>query len=62
MINLLYNSLTMKKIVFIAVCIVGLISFSSCRSTSKSCAYTKNTKKAQKPQQTEYIVTTTVAE
>ncbi|WP_157662416.1 hypothetical protein [Polaribacter sp. SA4-10] len=27
----------MKKLVFIAICILGLLSFSSCRSTSKSC-------------------------
>jgi hypothetical protein len=27
----------MKKIVFIAVCILGIICFSSCRSTSSSC-------------------------
>ncbi|WP_438988275.1 hypothetical protein [Polaribacter sp.] len=27
----------MKKVVFIAICIIGLICFSSCRSTSKSC-------------------------
>ena len=27
----------MKKAVFIAVCIIGIICFSSCRSTSQSC-------------------------
>jgi hypothetical protein len=27
----------MKKVVFIAICIVGIICFSSCRSTSKPC-------------------------
>ncbi|MDX6745855.1 hypothetical protein SHK09_03545 [Polaribacter sp. PL03] len=27
----------MKKVVFVAICIVGIICFSSCRSTSKSC-------------------------
>jgi|TARA_B100000809_G_scaffold25461_1_gene22356 hypothetical protein len=27
----------MKKVVFIAVCIVGILCFSSCRSTSKPC-------------------------
>ena len=27
----------MKKVVFISVCIVGILCFSSCRSTSKPC-------------------------
>ena len=27
----------MKKVVFIAICVLGIICFSSCRSTSKSC-------------------------
>ncbi|WP_171032311.1 hypothetical protein [Polaribacter aestuariivivens] len=27
----------MKKVVFVAICIIGIICFSSCRSTSKSC-------------------------
>ncbi|WP_299670141.1 hypothetical protein [uncultured Polaribacter sp.] len=27
----------MKKVVFVAICIVGIICFSSCRSTSSSC-------------------------
>ena len=27
----------MKKVVFISVCIVGILCFSSCRSTSRSC-------------------------
>jgi|TARA_B110000305_G_scaffold109378_1_gene123080 hypothetical protein len=27
----------MKKIVFIAICIVGILCFLSCRSTSKPC-------------------------
>jgi hypothetical protein len=27
----------MKKVVFIAICIVGVICFSSCRSTTKPC-------------------------
>tara|TARA_B100000795_G_scaffold184531_1_gene140033 strand:- start:725 stop:865 length:141 start_codon:yes stop_codon:yes gene_type:complete len=29
----------MKKIVFIAVCIIGILCFSSCRSTSKPCGF-----------------------
>ncbi|MGY8942665.1 MAG: hypothetical protein ACKVHV_01305 [Flavobacteriales bacterium] len=27
----------MKKVLFIAVCILGILCFSSCRSTSRSC-------------------------
>ncbi|WP_299060784.1 hypothetical protein [uncultured Polaribacter sp.] len=27
----------MKKIVFVAICIIGFTCFSSCRSTSKPC-------------------------
>ena len=41
----------MKKVVFIAICIVGLVSFSSCRSTSKSCGLAKNTKQTKQAQQ-----------
>lgn len=37
----------MKRLVFIVICIVGLVSFSSCRSTSKSCGLAKNTKQKQ---------------
>ena len=32
----------MKKAVFIAICMLGLISFSSCRSTSKPCGLAEN--------------------
>ncbi|QOD61224.1 hypothetical protein H9I45_01895 [Polaribacter haliotis] len=27
----------MKRVVFVAICVLGIICFSSCRSTSKSC-------------------------
>lgn len=33
----------MKKAVFIVVCILGIICFSSCRSTSQSCGLADNT-------------------
>lgn len=33
----LKNYLKMKKVLFIAVCILGILCFSSCRSTSRSC-------------------------
>jgi hypothetical protein len=32
----------MKKAVFIVVCILGIICFSSCRSTSQSCGLADN--------------------
>jgi len=32
----------MKKAIFIAVCILGIICFSSCRSTSQSCGLANN--------------------
>ena len=33
----------MKKVVFIAICVLGIICFSSCRSTSKSCGLADTT-------------------
>jgi len=33
----------MKRIVFIAICILGIISITSCRSTSASCGLAENT-------------------
>jgi len=33
---------TMKRIVFIAICVLGLLSFSSCRSTSSPCGLAEN--------------------
>ena len=33
----------MKKAAFIVVCILGIICFSSCRSTSSSCGLAENT-------------------
>ena len=35
----------MKKIVLIAICICGLLSFSSCRSTSDPCGLAKSESK-----------------
>lgn len=32
----------MKRIVFIAICVLGLVSFSSCRSTSDPCGLADN--------------------
>jgi len=32
----------MKKVVFIAICILGIVSISSCRSTSRNCGLAEN--------------------
>jgi hypothetical protein len=32
----------MKKTVFIAICVLGIVCFSSCRSTSSSCGLANN--------------------
>ena len=32
----------MKKVAFIAICIIGLLCFSSCRSSSASCGLADN--------------------
>jgi len=37
----------MKKIVFIAICILGIVCLSSCRSTSSSCGLADNAEKTQ---------------
>ena len=43
----------MKRIVFIVICVLGLLSFSSCRSTSSPCGLadseTNQTKQLQLP-------------
>jgi len=43
----------MKRFVFIAICVLGLLSLSSCRSTSNPCGLaensTKPTKQLQQP-------------
>jgi hypothetical protein len=40
----------MKKVVFIAICTIGILSISSCRSTSSSCGLADNTKAKQTQQ------------
>ena len=32
----------MKKIILIALCVIGIVCFSSCRSTSSSCGLADN--------------------
>ncbi|MDG1423111.1 MAG: hypothetical protein P8P78_04990 [Flavobacteriaceae bacterium] len=39
----------MKRYIYVSICILGLISFTSCRSTSKSCGLADNlTKSSEK--------------
>jgi len=45
----------MKKIVFIAICVVGLVGFSSCGSTAP-CGLSKIDKTKQSKHQSEIIV------
>ncbi len=40
----------MKKVVFIAICTLGVLSITSCRSTSASCGLAKNTSTKQTQQ------------
>ena len=37
----------MKKIVFVAICVLSVMFLSSCRSTSKSCGLSDNTSTTQ---------------
>ncbi len=46
----------MKKVAFIVVCIIGLVGFSSCKSTSKSCGLAKNTKQTKQVNQQVFTV------
>lgn len=45
----------MKKAVFIVICILGIICFSSCRSSSKSCGLADNTINQTELQQVDFI-------
>lgn len=40
----------MKKVAFIVICTFGILSISSCRSTSSSCGLAKNTNTKQTQQ------------
>ena len=53
----------MKKVVFIAICTLGIMSITSCRSTSASCGLADNTSTKQTQQnfqQTTIVATATV--
>lgn len=45
----------MKKIAFIVVCILGILSFSSCRSTSSACGLANNTTIQTTLQQVDFV-------
>ncbi len=45
----------MKRIVFIAICIVGLLGFTSCGSTSP-CGLSQKTKQTKQNHQSEVLV------
>lgn len=51
----------MKRFVFIAICVLGLMSLSSCRSTSDPCGLADNTttKQTKQLQQPAILVITT---
>ena len=46
----------MKKVVFIAICTLGIFSITSCRSTSASCGLADNTQTKQNFQQTTQVI------
>lgn len=50
----------MKRIVYIAICVIGLISLSSCRSASKRCglAETSTIQTDQTQQQANFVIVT----
>ncbi len=54
----------MKKVVFIAICTLGVLNITSCRSTSSSCGLAKNTntKQTQQNFQPTYAVTIVTTE
>lgn len=52
----------MKKVVFIVICIVGLLGFSSCGSTAPCGLAKKQTKQTQQNHQQEVVVADATAE
>ncbi|TYP98742.1 hypothetical protein C7447_10257 [Tenacibaculum adriaticum] len=51
----------MKRVVFIAICIVGLLGFTSCGSTSP-CGLSQKAKQTQQNHQSEIIVAEAIIE
>jgi hypothetical protein len=46
----------MKRYIYVSICILGLISFTSCRSTSKPCGLADNfMKSSEESQKKDYI-------
>ena len=54
----------MKKVVFIAICTLGILSISSCRSSANSCGLANNTQTKQTQQNFQHtpVVTEVTAE
>jgi hypothetical protein len=50
----------MKKVVFIAICTLGIMSITSCRSTSSSCGLAENTNTKQTQQNFQPTKTVTI--
>ncbi len=51
----------MKKVVFIAICTLGIFSITSCRSTSASCGLAENTPTKQTKQNFQQTTQVTLA-
>ncbi len=51
----------MKKVVFIAICTVGILSITSCRSTSASCGLAENTSTKQTQQNFQFTNVVAIA-
>ena len=46
----------MKRYIYVSICVLGLISFTSCRSTSKPCGLSDNfMKSSEESQKKDYI-------
>ena len=46
-VHLKYKLQFMKRYIYVSICVLGLISFTSCRSTSKPCGLADNLIKSQ---------------
>lgn len=56
-----FKTFKMKRVVFIAICVVSLVGFTSCGSTAP-CGLSKNTKQTQQQHQPEIVVADATAE
>lgn len=56
-----FKTLKMKKVVFIVICLVGVLGFTSCGSTAP-CGLSQKTKQTQQQHQPEVLVAEATAE